>query len=200
MIDGTGLLQTKASFSYIKRIGREINRRDFFKIILVIDPDDGLILAHKGVYDNCHESPWFIPLLDDIQLPLDDICSDKGFDSEKNQQYVVVERKANSYVDIRDKPKRGRYRKQTYRKKQQDLNQWNSRHKQMRNCIESKNSCVKHRFGDSITGKNISNRRRYLAIRIFAANLITIGKSRNPLFLIYFIVEDFYNLSRDYCE
>ena len=199
VIDGTGLMQTQASFSYIKRIGRQIKRRDFFKIIIVIDPDDGLILSYKGVHGNCHESPWFIPLLDDIPIPLDDICSDKGFDSEKNQRYVVVKRKAHSYVDVRGKPKRGRYRKQTYRKKQQDPDQWNSRYKQMRNCIESKNASVKHRFGDFIPGKNIYNRQRYLAIRIFAANLITIGKSRNPLFLIYFIIEDFYTPDGRYC-
>ncbi|MBU0497805.1 MAG: hypothetical protein KKG04_07620, partial [Candidatus Thermoplasmatota archaeon] len=43
-----------------------------------------------------------------------------------------------------------------------------------------------------IPGKNLYNRQRYLAIRIFTANLITIGKSRNPLFLIFFIIEDFY--------
>jgi hypothetical protein len=192
VIDGTGLMQTKASFSYMKRIGREVKRRDFFKIILVIDPDDGLILSHKGLHGNCHESPWFIPLFNDIPLPLDDVCSDKGFDSEKNQRYVVVERKANSYVDIRDKPKRGRYRKQTYRKKRQDLNHWNSRYKQMRNCIESKNSAVKHRFGDFIPGKNIHTRRRYLAIRIFTANLITLGKIKKSFFLLYLITEDFY--------
>jgi len=185
VIDGTGLMQTQASFSYIKRIGRQIKRRDFFKIIIVIDPDDGFILSYKGVQGNRHESPWFIPLLDDI-------CSDKGFDSEKNQRYVVMKRKAYSYVDVRGIPKRGRYRKQVYRRKSQDPDQWKTRYKQMRNCIESKNASVKHRFGDFIPGKNIYNRQRYLAIRIFAANLITIGKSRNPLFLIYFIIEDFY--------
>ena len=193
VIDGTGIMQTKTSFSYINRTGRQIKRRDFFKIIIVIDPDDGLILSHKGVHGNCHESPWFIPLLEDITIPLDNVCSDKGFDSEKNQRYVIVQRKANSYIDVKGTPKRGRYRKQTYRKKKQDPTQWNIRYKQMRNCIESKNSNVKHRFGDFIPGKNIYNRQRYLAIRILAANLITIGKSRNLLFLIYCIIEDFYS-------
>ena len=192
VIDGTGLMQTQASFSYIKRIGRHIKRRDFFKIIIVIDPDDGFILSYKGVQGNRHESPWFIPLLDDITIPLDDVCSDKGFDSEKNQRYVTMKRKARSFIDVRDVPKRGRYRKQVYRRKQQDSDQWKTRYKQMRNSIESKNASVKHRFGDFIPGKNIHNRRRYLAIRIFVANLITMQKSRNPLFLIYLIIEDFY--------
>lgn len=197
VIDGTGLLQTKTSFSYIKRIGREIKRRDFFKIILVIDPDDGLILSHKGVHGNCHESPWFIPVLDEIPLPLDEICSDKGFDSEKNQRYVIMERKAHSYVDIRDKPKRGRYRKQTYRKKHHDRDQWNSRYKKMRNCIESKNSAIKHRFGDFIPGKNINNRRRYLAIRIFAANIITLGKIKKSSFFVLFGYRGFLHTHND---
>ena len=63
VIDGTGLMQTQASFSYIKRIGRQIKRRDFFKIIIVIDPKDGFILSYKGVQGNRHESPCSSPYL-----------------------------------------------------------------------------------------------------------------------------------------
>jgi transposase len=193
VIDGTGMMQTQASFSYIKRIGRKIRKRDYFKVIIIVDPIDGFILTAWGIHGNRHESPWFIPLLKDVPFPLDDICSDKGFDSEKNQRYVRMERKARSFVDVRGTPKRGRYRKQVYRRKQRDPDHWKQRYRQMRNCIESKNSSVKHRFGDFIPGKNIHNRRRYFFIRVFTANLITIQKSRNPLFLICFIIEDFYD-------
>lgn len=195
VIDGTGIMQTRASFSYVKRIRRKIKKRDYFKIILVIDPDDGLILSHKGIHGNRHESPHFIPLIDNITIQLDEICSDKGFDSEKNQRYVIFERNACSFVDVRGKPKRGRYRKQVYRRKQKDPEQWKSRYRQMRNCIESKNSSIKHRFGDYIPGKNIHIRRRYLAIRVFAANLISLYKSGKITFLFFVIVEDFYNPS-----
>ncbi|MDH7517228.1 MAG: hypothetical protein QHH19_02645, partial [Candidatus Thermoplasmatota archaeon] len=94
---------------------------------------------------------------------------------------------------VRDKPKHGRYRKQTYRKKQQNPEQWNTRYKQMRNCIESKNASVKHRFGDYIPGKNIHNRRRYFLIRVFTENLLTMQKSDKIIFLIFIRVEDFYN-------
>ncbi|OYT57125.1 hypothetical protein B6U70_02745 [Euryarchaeota archaeon ex4484_162] len=66
------------------------------------------------------------------------VCSDKGFDSEKNQQYVQKERNACSFVDVRGIPKRGRYQKQVYRRKQRDPDQWQQRYRQMRNCIESK--------------------------------------------------------------
>ena len=193
VIDGTGLMQTQASFSYIKRIKRRIKNRDYFKIIMVIDPDDGFILSHKGVHGNHHESPWFIPLLKEISVPLDDICSDKGFDSEKNQRYVIFERKAQSFVDVRGKPKRGRYRKQVYRRKQKNPDQWKQQYCKMRNCIESKNFSMKHRFGDYIPGKNIHNRRRYLAVRVFAANLITLHKSGKIIFLFCINIEDFYN-------
>ena len=188
VIDGTGLIQTKASFSYINRIGRKIKQRDYFKVIIVIDPDDDLILSHKGVHGNRHESPWFIPLLDDISIPLDDVCSDKGFDSENNQRYVVVKRKAHSYLDVKGNPKRGRYRKQTYRKKQHNPESWKQTYCQMRNTIESTNARFKHRFGDYIPGKNIHNRRRYLAIRVFALNLISLQKSckNHPFLMNYY--------------
>jgi hypothetical protein len=177
VIDGTGIMQNQASSSYLERIGRKIKKRDYFKIILVIDPDDGLILSYKGVHGNHHESPYFIPLIDDIPLKLDEICSDKGFDSEKNQRYIATVRKACSFVDIRGIPKRGRYRKQVYRRKQKNLDQWNSRYRRMRNSMESKNYSIKHQFGDYIPGNNIHIRRRYLAIRILAANLINLHKS-----------------------
>jgi len=185
VIDGTGVMQTQASASYIKRIGRIIKKRDYFKIILVIDPDDGLILSYKGVHGNHHESPYFIPLIDDIPLKLDEICSDKGFDSEKNQRYIATVQKACSFVDVRGKPKRGRYRKQVYRRKQKNLDQWNSRYRRMRNSMESKNYSIKHQFGDYIPGNNIHIRRRYLAIRILAANLINLHKSGKIIFFCF---------------
>jgi hypothetical protein len=193
VIDGTGMMQTTASFSYIKRIERRIRKRDYFKVLIVVDPIDGFILIAWGVHGNRHEAPWFILLLEHILVPLDDICGDKGFDSEKNQRYVRKERKARSFVDVRGVPKRGRYRKNVYRRKQRESDQWKQRYHQMRNCIESKNSSVKHRFGDYIPGKNIHNRRRYLAIRVLAANLLTLQKSGKIIFLIFSIIEDFYD-------
>ena len=177
VIDGTGLMQTRASFSYINRIGRTVMKRDYFKVIIVIDPDDGLILSYKGVHGNRHESPWLIPILDDVSIPLDNVCSDKGFDSERNHRYVVVTRKAHSFLDVKGTPKRGRYRKQVHRRKQKDPDTWKQQYCQMRNAIESTNARFKHRFGDYIPGKNIHNRRRYLAIRVFALNLICLQKS-----------------------
>jgi len=197
VLDGTGMMQTTASYSYIKRIGRRIRKRDYFKVIIVVDPIDGFILNAWGVHGNRHESPGFIPLLKDVPIPLDDICSDKGFDSENNQRYVRKERKARSFIDVRGVPKRGRYRKQVYRRKQGDSDHWKQWYRQMRNCIESKNASVKHRFGDFIPGKNIHYRRRYFLIRVFAANLITLQKSGKIIFLIFIIVEDFYSPFRD---
>lgn len=192
VIDGTGLMQTQASFSYISRIRRQIKRRDFFKIIIVIDPDDGLILSYQGVHGNCHESPWFIPVLNEIPIPLDTVCSDKAFDSEKNQRYVMIERKARSFIDVRMTVKRGRYRKQVDRRKQQDPDLWKKHYCHMRNAIESTNARFKHRFGDYIPGKNINSRRRYLAIRILALNLSILQKSEKSTILFLLFIEGFY--------
>ena len=88
--------------------------------------------------------PGSSPYFEEVPIFLDDVCSDKGFDSEKNQQYVQKERNACSFVDVRGIPKRGRYRKQVYRRKQRDPDQWQQRYRQMRNCIESKNASMKH--------------------------------------------------------
>ncbi len=187
VIDGTGVMQTTASFSYIKRIGRRIRKRDYFKVLIIIDPLDGFILIAWGVHGNCHESPWFIPMLEDIPVPLNDVCGDKGFDSEKNQRYVKMDLKANSFLDVRGTPKRGRYRKQVYRRKLKDPDQWKQHYCQMRNTIESTNARFKHRFGDYIPGKNISSRRRYLAIRILALNLYILQKSGKSI-IFFFIL------------
>jgi hypothetical protein len=104
-VDGTGIKLTTASYSYIKRIGKKIKKRDCFKVILAIDSDDGTILAFRGVHGNRHESPFFIPLLEDIPGKLVDVCGDKGFDSKKNQRYVQIDRKAHSFIDVRKEPK-----------------------------------------------------------------------------------------------
>jgi hypothetical protein len=189
VVDGTGVMQTTASYSYINRIGRTIRKRDYFKIIIVIDPDDGLILTHQGTHGHRHEAPFFIQLLEDIPAELGEVCGDKAFDSEKNQRYVIKHRRAQSYVDVKGNPKRGKHRKRVYAHKHAD--QWKQRYTQMRNAIESKNFSFKHQFGDYIPGNNIHNRRRYLAIRIFAANLITLHKSKNTI-LFCVIIEDFY--------
>jgi hypothetical protein len=117
VVDGTGLMQTSASYSYIKRIKRRIKIRDYFKVILAVDSDHGYILSYQGVHGNRHESPCFIPLLEDIPQELGDICGDKGFDSEKNQRYVTKHSKGCSYLDVRDRPKRGKCRKRVYRQK-----------------------------------------------------------------------------------
>ena len=89
----------------------------------------------------------------------------------------MITRKAHSYLDVKENPKRGRYRKQTYRKKQHYQESWKQKYCKMRNTIESTNARFKHRFGEYIPGKNIHNRRRYLAIRVFALNLISLQKS-----------------------
>jgi len=190
VIDGTGVVQTKASHSYITRIGRTIQKRDYFKEIIVLDPDDGYILTFQGAHGHYHESPYFIQLLEEIPIPLDEVCGDKAFDSENNQRYVIKHRKATSYVDVKGTPKRGRHRKRVYKKKH--TAEWKQRYKQMRNAIESKNFSLKHRFGDYIPGKTIYSRRRYLAIRVLAANLMVLHKSGNITFFILILIEDFY--------
>jgi hypothetical protein len=38
-----------------------------------------------GLHGSYHEFPWFIPLLYDIPIPLENVCSDKGFVFERNQ-------------------------------------------------------------------------------------------------------------------
>lgn len=156
-----------------------------------MDSDHGYILSYQGVHGNRHESPCFIALLEDIPLELRDICGDKGFDSEKNQRYITKHSKGCSYLDVGGKPKRGKCRKRVYRQKHE--HQWKNRYKQMRNAIESKNYSFKHRFSDFTPGMDIHARRRYLAIRVFTLNLITLQKSENTFFLCFVIIKVFYD-------
>ena len=192
-VDGTGIKLTTASYSYIKRIGKKIKKRDCFKVILAIDSDDGTILAFRGVHGNRHESPFFIPLLEDIPGKLIDVCADKGLDSKKNHKYIQKDRKAHSFLDVRKEPKRGRYRKSVYRRKKKYPKRWKKAYRRRRNRIESKNYSFKHRFGDYIPGKNIHFRRKYLGIRIFALNLYNSQNHNLSIFSIFMIVEVFYS-------
>jgi hypothetical protein len=112
----------------------------------------------------------------------------------------VIERKARSFIDVRMTVKRGRYRKQVDRRKQQDPDQWKKHYCHMRNAIESTNARFKHRFGDYIPGKNINSRRRYLAIRILALNLSILQKSEKSTILFLLFIKGFYSpkLVRDF--
>jgi len=124
IVDETGKRLITASYDYIKRIGKKIKKRDFLKVILATDSDDGTILAFRGVHVNRQESPFFIPILEDIPGKLIDMCADKGFDSKKNQRYVQKERKAHSFIDVRKQPKQGKYRKSVYRRKTKYPKRW----------------------------------------------------------------------------
>lgn len=129
VLGATGIRQSSASYSYIKRIGRNLRKQDFFKMILAVDLEDGFILSCRGAHGNKHESPYFVPLLQDIRAKLIDVCGDKAFDSEKNHSYVSKERNAKSYIDVHAIPKRGRYRKSVYRRKVKFLQRWKRTYK-----------------------------------------------------------------------
>ena len=79
VIDDTGVMQTTAILFCITRIGRYIQKRDYFKILTAIDLGNEFILMARGVSGNCREPPWFISLLDGITYFLEDVCGAKGF-------------------------------------------------------------------------------------------------------------------------
>lgn len=169
-VDALSLRQFNVSYSYIKRIGRTIRKRDLLKGIFTSDQRTGIIVSCIRIKGNRHESPHFTSLLQKVPLEILSAGADKGFDSEKNQAYLN-EHGINSYLDIRDKPKRGRFRKRVYRRKNKFPKRWKKAYKKRRDRSESVNASFKRDFGDYISGTTHWMRKRILFSRVLIYNI-----------------------------
>lgn len=187
--DATGFKLDKASFSYTQKIGRRTKIKETIKLISALECNTMLIANAIVVDGRRHESPHFIPLMENIENVSS--CSwDKGIDAEKNQEFLA-ENKITSFVDVRENPKRGHYRKKVYRNKFKE--EWKRIHKIMRNKVESYHFVVKG-YGEYISGRSFEMQEKKLLVRVFSYNIKIIGERFGEEFCLvvfgFVIVED----------
>ncbi|MGB9774884.1 MAG: transposase [Bacteroidota bacterium] len=192
-VDALCLREFNASYSYIKRIGRTIRKRDFLKGIFAADKRTGIVVSCMVIKGNRHEAPHFRSLLQKVPMEILSVGADKGFDSEKNQAYLN-EHGIISYLDVRESPKRGRFRKRVYRRKNKFPKRWMKAYKNRRNRSESVNASFKRDFGDYISGKTHWMRKKILFCRVLIYNIkmalksgILIVQDETHVFIIGFL-------------
>ena len=188
-IDGTGFKTCNASSHYEVRIGRKRKKRDYLKPIIGYDTKTQLILRVKIVRGNRNESPHMRSVLKPLTHTLF-VYADKGYDSERNQELVHEYLGAESFIDVRDNPRRGHYRKKNYRLKNgKFVDVWKTNYHQ-RNIAETGNSVVKRLFGEYVPGKGIRTQKKYLMVKFLAYNFYVLCRNNTKRFLLF--IKGFY--------
>jgi transposase len=186
-VDGTGFKPSNASSHYEVRIGRKRKKRDYLKPIIGYDTKTQLILRVKIVRGNRNESPHMKSVLKTLTHVIA-VYADKGYDSERNQE-LVHDLGAESFIDVRDKPRRGHYRKKNYRLKNENPDVWKNNYHQ-RNIAETGNSVVKRLFGEYVPGKGVRTQKKYLMVKFLAYDFYVLCRNNAKRFLLF--IKGFY--------
>lgn len=115
----------------------------------------------------------------------------KGYDSERNQE-LVHDMGVESFIDVRNHPRRGCYRKKNYRLKNENPDFWKENFHQ-RNIAETGNSVVKRLFGEYVPGKGIRTQKKYLMVKFLAYNFYVLW-CRNNTKIFLLLIKGFYTL------
>ena len=163
-IDSTGLQPTRASSHYTKIISKDKKKRrkirNYIKLTIFADLDKQLLISQKirrgPANDNRDSKPVLKKgkaVLDQAGKKAKSVDGDKGYDSEKNHEFVVEKLKAEDRIRIKNKDvpihrTNGKYRKKAKRR----INKLRANY---RSKIETINSVIKRIEGSTIRSINV---------------------------------------------
>ena len=176
MLDSSGIRIDKRSTWFCLRIKKEISKRDCDKLHLAVCSDLLLILNWRITAWRKHDSPFFKILLIPFKS-LGIVLADKGYLSRANFQ-LCMDKKGCAFIPF----KKGKKKGSTNSPKSNPawkfaFNLWkkcndfymNIYHRRSR--IECVFSVIKKRFGDKVSCKSASMRRKEIALRLIAYNI-----------------------------
>ena len=169
-VDSTGFSPTRASYHYIKRMGKAWKRKKYLKSSISVELRKQVIISGKvrrGPANDNLDLPSIIRKAAEIK-PIKLFIGDRGYDSEANHKLIREELKANSIIPARNKEvplwrTRGKYRKQM--KKGYSLKEYHQRSKN-----ETVFSVIKRLFGESINSRLVGMQNKELILRQIAYN------------------------------
>ena len=183
-IDGTGFEVENRSMHYQMRTNLHSYRR-YVKLGISADLDKQIILKNE-----IHKSPRndikdFMPLVKGIKTKF--VCADKGYDSNKNHQFVIQTLNAKSLIAVKDYGgKRRNWRKdwRKYAKKHFDEKEYHQRSK-----VESIFSSVKRKYGSCLKARTFAAQKKEVICKLIAYNidriinfyLLFLGVSAKPI-------------------
>jgi hypothetical protein len=172
IIDSTGIRCIGRSVWYCLRINEEIEKKECDKIHLAVDSDLLLILNFRITDWKKHDSPFFKVLLKPFNN-LGIVFADMGYLSRKNFK-LCMDKKGCAFIPFQKrntKKSKGspawKFALNLYKKCNWIyMNIYHQRSK-----IESVNSSIKKRYGDSFKCKRKIMRRKEVALRFIAYNI-----------------------------
>jgi len=196
-VDSTGFGSTSASEYYVRTIEKRGGKRgrprknrkvrSYVKQTAAVETRTQMVVAVKLRKGPAGDSPDFVKVLRKVEPARQEVrvvVADKGYDAERNHEYVDDVLGARSIIPVRaaDRPGiriRGRHRRR--QAKELDRKGYNRRV-----MAETINSVEKRRIGDHVLATGTAQRHKELLFRAFAYD---VGRLE-ALFLL--IIEDFY--------
>lgn len=162
-IDSTGFSERHTSRYYYTKFGEEHSRKQFMKHSLSVDTDNQAVITSINRQSRRHDNIYFIPLVEKSRniVELGNVTADKGYDAEKNHEYVRETAGGMSIIPLRPLKwvgtTKGKYR--------QLLNKhFPEREYHQRSKIETVNFVEKIKFGDELRSKLLRMQRRELKV------------------------------------
>ena len=182
-IDSTGFQLTKASYYYTTVVDK--HRKDgkihkkraikrHLKVTMITETRKLVVLAIRIRRGPDNDQKDFIPTYRKLskldKRPLKLVVADKGYDSEKNHQFIretlgglsVIPARKHKYGDIKTK---GKYRRQM--RKGYSLKVYHQR-----NMSETMNSTIKRTLGSEIRARNCKYQNREIYYRVICNNIV----------------------------
>jgi transposase len=194
-IDATGYTSSYASKYYQKRLRQKVTCRSFLKSSILIHTPKQLVLVLKNRVSPSNDSKDFIPLLKKARrlgLSLWRIVGDKGYDGEKNLEFVQRDLRAEAIIPIKE----GQSTPSKSKRRKRLLKLWRSepaktkRKYHRRSLVETVNSVVKRLFGEELRSRSIWLRKKELNLKYVAYNLHRIERLSESFAIA--LVEVFY--------
>jgi len=176
LLDSSGIRTDKRSTWFCLRIKRKVSRRDCDKLHIAVCSDLLLILNWRITAWRKHDSPFFRILLKPFKI-LGVVLADKGYLSRANIQ-LCMDKNGCAFIPF----KKGKKKGSTDSSKSHPawkfaFNLWKKFNTiymsiyHQRSKVESVFSVIKKRFGDKVSCKSASMRRKEIALRLIAYNL-----------------------------
>lgn len=181
-VDATGFSESNASRHYVKRLRQSGTEdrvvRDYTKATFVGDVESKAIIACDVSPSNVHDSKRFEPALrlaKETGINIVKILADKGYDSERSHEIAkeIFGPDIDTQIPLRECEKTPR-QKTVYNKgkNRRDMKRrFDKPTFRMRAIIETINSMIKRKMGDTVRGKNMKSVELEIKFKCLAHNV-----------------------------
>lgn len=189
-VDASGFSSSYASRYYIERIKEGSWCRHYLKGSLAVDVERQLVVAARLRKSPSNDYIDFIPLLRNILkggVSIEKVRADKAYDGESNLQYMK-KMEIEAVIPIKGGANAPSWRTGKAKARKAMLRRWNKepgleKDYHRRNIVETVNSVLKRKFGESLSSRSHWLRRKELLLRLLTYNLyrrISIGSFLLP--------------------